>query len=424
MAETITTRGTSRAMSWAVKRSSLVALTVLGLALLVAPAASASFPGHNGQIAFQSNRDGNADIYAMNPDGGCVTRLTEQPRFDGLPAWAPNGRRIAFQSNRDGSQEIYVMRADGSDQKRLTHNNTLDGGPAWSPNGRWIAFRSNRDGSPEIYVMRADGSEQRRLTRDSTIAWAPAWSPDGQRIAFAGSREDHDNPQIYVMNSNDGSQMTRLTFHPTSIDAAPSWSPDGQRIAFDSDREGSFDIWAMNTDGSGLTRLTDHPRVDGGPAWSPDGQRIAFRSLRARYNEIWTMNVDGSDQIRVTESPFRDRRPTWQSLRLPSNNFCLGRQRQNTTRGFVRQRVMVPGPGRVIVRRNERVMRSTSEAEEAGWTGVVVRPRGAARRRLDRAGTVQRRAQVNVRVRIAFRPEGGRASGEEVRVPLVKIRQP
>jgi dipeptidyl aminopeptidase/acylaminoacyl peptidase len=420
----VTTQGMTRAINrGALGLSAFVALALTGLAWLGSPRAFASFPGHNGQIAFQSNRDGNADIYAMNPNGGCVTRLTEQPRFDGLPAWSPNGRRIAFQSNRDGSQEIYVMRADGSEQRRLTNNDTLDGGPAWSPNGRWIAFRSNRDGNPEIYVMRANGSEQRRLTRDSTIAWAPAWSPDGQRIAFAGTREDHDNPQIYVMNS-DGSDMTRLTFHPTSIDAAPAWSPDGQRIAFDSDREGSFDIWAMNADGSSLTRLTDHPRVDGGPAWSPDGQKIAFRSLRARYNEIWAMNTDGSEQVRITDSPFRDRRPSWQSLRLPSSNFCLGRQRQNTNRGFVRQRVQVPGPGTVIVRRNERVMRSTSEAEEAGWVGVLVRPRGAAKRRLDRAGTVQRRAQVNVLVRIAFRPEGGKASSEEVRVPLVRIRRP
>ena len=57
-------------------------------------------------------------------------------------------------------------------------------------------------------------------------------------------------------------------------------SPDGQRIAFvriiDSDDRG--DIFIMNVDGSGLTRLIDTPSYDEDLQWSPDGQNIAFAS--------------------------------------------------------------------------------------------------------------------------------------------------
>src|SRR5947207_11325964 len=47
--------------------------------------------------------------------------------------------RILFTSDRDGNDEIYVMSANGSHQTRLTNNPAFDGEPAWSPDGRQIA---------------------------------------------------------------------------------------------------------------------------------------------------------------------------------------------------------------------------------------------------------------------------------------------
>ena len=84
-----------------------------------------------GRIAFNSERDGNTEVYVMNADGSGVTNLTTSPSIDGLPGWSPDGSRIAFVSNRDGDFEIYVMDADGSDLKQLTDNTFLDAGPDW-----------------------------------------------------------------------------------------------------------------------------------------------------------------------------------------------------------------------------------------------------------------------------------------------------
>jgi len=75
----------------------------------------------NGKIAFVSDRDGNAEIYTMNPDGSDPNRLTFDPRRDFNPAWSPDGKRIAFVrfrilSGGPPSGEIYVMNADGSNQ--------------------------------------------------------------------------------------------------------------------------------------------------------------------------------------------------------------------------------------------------------------------------------------------------------------------
>ena len=59
----------------------------------------------------------------------------------------------------------------------------------------------------------------------------------------------------------DGSGITRLTNHP-ELDSNPAWSPDGRRLAFHSSRDGNWEIYVMNADGSGITRLTNHPELD------------------------------------------------------------------------------------------------------------------------------------------------------------------
>ena len=128
-------------------------------------------------------------------------------------------------------------------------------------------------------------------------------------VEIAFERWHGGNSDIYVMSA-DGSGQTRLTDNPV-LDGSPSWSPDGGRIAFESLRDGNSEIYVMNADGSGKTRLTDDPEFDGAPSWSPDGDRIAFESLRDENTEIYVMNSDGSGQTRLTDDPESDGSPSW-----------------------------------------------------------------------------------------------------------------
>lgn len=83
----------------------------VAVALSLAAAARAAFPGASGRLAFQSDRDGEVELYSMNLDGSAATRLTSSPDFEGNAAWSPDGTKIAFESSRDGGAEVYVMNA-------------------------------------------------------------------------------------------------------------------------------------------------------------------------------------------------------------------------------------------------------------------------------------------------------------------------
>ena len=274
-----------------------------------------------GQIAFQSDRDGNPEIYVMDTDGGNQRRLTNHPDNDWFPSWSPDGKRIVFFSNRDGhvdiirgvpAYEIYVMDADGGNQRRLTNDLSDDRSPSWSPDGKRIVFQSDRDGNSDIYVMDADGGNPQNLTENPNEDDNPSWSPDGKRIVFSSVREGHFTYEIYVMDT-DGGNLQRLTKNHKN-DWFPSWSPDGKRIAFSSDRKAdleNFEIYVMDTDGANLQRLTENRVYDWSPSWSPDGERIAFMSERDGNPQIYVMDADGGNQQNLTNNPHRDSGPAW-----------------------------------------------------------------------------------------------------------------
>jgi Tol biopolymer transport system component/DNA-binding winged helix-turn-helix (wHTH) protein len=269
----------------------------------------------DGQIVFESDRDGNTEIYVIKVDE--LTRLTEDVADDIQPAWSPDGKRIAFASRRDGDFEIYSMDSDGQNQRRLTRTAEDDMQPVWSPDGRRIAFTSERDGRKQIYVMNADGSGARRLTNDSMGCAFPAWSHDGRKLAC--SCYGAHGGSIDVMNA-DGSGRIRLTDKPDSIE--PSWSADGTKIAFASNHDVHYQLFAIDVSGKQTMKLTPDPPGYVGPpwhdssepAWSPDGKHIAFRKViddLGANMKIFVMNADGSHVVRVTHNPAIDRNPAW-----------------------------------------------------------------------------------------------------------------
>ena len=270
----------------------------------------ASYPGANGLIAFETDRDGNNEIYVMDPDGGGQTNITSTTEWEYDPAFSPDGTRIAFVRETPQS-DIWVMNADGSGGVNLSGPDTVVGTngihPTWSPDGSLVAYADNAD----IWVMSAtDGSNKTNLTNTTgTIAaeGQPAWSSTGQ-IAYIR------NNDLWAMNSDGTNQHAVST--ATGTESNPDWSPDGTKLVFQIGGE----IWVANADGSSpVAIVTGAGEAGREPAWSPDGTKIVFSSnafTAPNGYDLFMMDPDGTNVTLVPQMPVPagDFDPSWQSV--------------------------------------------------------------------------------------------------------------
>jgi Tol biopolymer transport system component len=329
-------------------------------------------------ITFTSNRalDGTdstttnqpSNIWGVSSDGTGLTPLTnlsDSAFFaDSQDAvYSPDGTKIAFSSARafDGSNNhdvnqvanIWVMNTDGTNAKALTHLTAAKADcvrPVWSPDGTKIAYTSTRalDGTDDtnpigsfirvsnVWVINADGTNDIPLTEDSSIVGGgttssgdPVWSSDGAKMIFFsaratdGSKLPNPNsiPNIWMINSADGSGRLPLTFYTASgiVPTAYAWFPNSSKIVFSinaallGDAFGIPNIWVLDTNvlPFSSTHLTDFTTTASFfPSISPDGTKIAFVSTRAldgtdtantnNTTNIWVMNADGSSPAHLT----------------------------------------------------------------------------------------------------------------------------
>jgi Tol biopolymer transport system component len=278
--------------------------------------------GGDQAMLFQSDRDGNFEIYSMNADGTNQRRLTQNDVTDAYPNWSPANQKIVFATRRDGNDwEIYTMNIDGSDPTRLTNVPGIDFRPTWSPDGSKILFsRCYANSNCNLWVMSADGSGQTALTNtpDTLDNDMAQWWPDGSKIIFSSSR-DAATYEIYVMNA-DGSNVVRLTNNAQN-DYYPSVSPSGSKIAYVGFPGGGLgEIFMMNADGSGQVNITNTPSEDLYPVWSPDGGKLAFSTYRYTGlpdthagSEIQVANPDGSGIFRLTYNNRNDEIFDWRA---------------------------------------------------------------------------------------------------------------
>jgi Tol biopolymer transport system component len=187
--------------------------------------------------------------------------------------------------------------------------------PAWAKdaanNGR-IAFVGNQSGSFQLYTMNPDGSHMIRITNLPTTpfeTWVPDFSPDGRRITFCfGTVNSMGNlvTEIYVINV-DSTGLTKLT-NDGGFDCFPRWSPDGARIVFARFLPITLQtvLTTMRADGSDKRELTTPFWWIARSGFTPDGDRILWETQQAGFvSVIWIMDADGEHQMRLTPAPLK-----------------------------------------------------------------------------------------------------------------------
>lgn len=125
-----------------------------------------------------------ASIFATDLETG-GTRTLIAGGINTYPSISPDGRRIAFRKIvGEFNSDVFVADIDGRNARNLTNDPAWEGWPAWSPDGTKIAFAGNRNSNYQIFVMNPDGSNVRLVANTEGRATAPRWSPDGSRIYF------------------------------------------------------------------------------------------------------------------------------------------------------------------------------------------------------------------------------------------------
>jgi Tol biopolymer transport system component len=211
----------------------------------------------------------NEEIFTLDVDGQNLNQVTENDYWDLFPAWSPDGSRLAFLSWRENDLDIYEIDVSGENEAFIYDSGDHDADIDW--NLDTIVFTSEH----RIWQMSPDGTNVRQITEPPRAGeWETANLPYG----------DYD----------------------------PHLNPDNSRIVFErmvdaTTTHGSYDIFTINVNGTGETRLTNSGYSQGLPIWSNSGATIVYIVAaidgEGQY-DIYLMNSDGTNNRNVTPVYF------------------------------------------------------------------------------------------------------------------------
>ncbi|VBB27600.1 unnamed protein product [Acanthocheilonema viteae] len=199
------------------------------------------------------------ELIKVNKYGNFIQRLTNTPGYDGDASISSDERHIIFTSRRAGDPDLWTIDMNGKNAKQMTKTTGYEGGAAFSPDGRFIVFHASRPRSPiqlvkyywynaveladtQIFLMHSDGSGLRQLTRNGTNLWPTFLS--NKRILFSSNGILADGTfNIFAVNI-DGSQLEQITTDRDYDNFHPAISHDGMKL-----------LWSRNTTDDGQMNL-------------------------------------------------------------------------------------------------------------------------------------------------------------------------
>ena len=227
----------------------------------------------------------NSDIFLVSTDGKRRKQLTASPKTDTHPRWLQDGHTLTFISTRDGAAQIYRIDANGGEARKVTDIATGVDGFRLSPDGKNFAVQTTlfpAAKTPEASA-KMDAAKAQDLATGRVI--------DGLLYRHWNEWRDGKMSRVVIVPVNGGEVVSAT---PADRDCPPIalgsghdfvWSPDGQSLCFVQNTEANVaastnnDLWLASRDGSGARQITANKGNDNGPRFSPDGKFIAYMSM-------------------------------------------------------------------------------------------------------------------------------------------------
>ena len=221
-----------------------------------------------------------------------------------------DGRWLAFDSDRDGQADVWKMPAAGGPAERITRGTEDEFVNDWSPDSSELVIHAIRNGQRDVLVISADGSRSEAVATRPVHEQHAGWGPDGNSLIFDAPPKPGERDQAFIVTREKPGapwgpprQLTR------SGSADPKWSPDGRLIAFCAD----YELRVVSPDGSG-ERVVVNGKTETGllepsyPIWSSDSRTVYYRTYDpAGRSAIWSVTLDGTPprQLARFDDPAR-----------------------------------------------------------------------------------------------------------------------
>jgi Tol biopolymer transport system component len=216
-------------------------------------------------LLYDSNLQGNSDIYRMPIRGGPTEQLTSEPVDEFAPDLSPDGRTLVYHTWRTGTRDIEVKPLDGAPTLLVTDTPMQESYPAWSPDGRSLLFSDQTPPVNSLHLTRrgADG-QWAPATKLVDSAQSPQWSPDGASVAFVAGGSTEETHAIRTMPAAGGPTRSVFVLDADSPGAeAVRWSPDSRQLYFKAhDAAGRTSLWGLSATGGTPRMLVRFPNLE------------------------------------------------------------------------------------------------------------------------------------------------------------------